>query len=158
MKRKGKETLGFVINGFSIALFFFLASTLDQRTVPPPIRILAWAVLAFGALLILLSVIALASNRKPKLINRGIYGLIRHPMYLGAMVIFLSWIFFFPKWFIVLISFVNIAIVHWSILHGERQNIVKFGESYERYMETVPRINLLAGLLRHIRMNTLISL
>jgi len=33
-------------------------------------------------------------------------------------------------------------------LQGELQNIVKFGDAYRRYMEAVPRINLLIGLLR----------
>ena len=71
-------------------------------------------------------------------------------MYLGAMVLFLSWIFFLPHWIIVLISSVNIAIVYWFILQGEHQNITKFGDTYRRYMETVPRINLLAGLIRRL--------
>jgi protein-S-isoprenylcysteine O-methyltransferase Ste14 len=72
-------------------------------------------------------------------------------MYLGAMMAFLSWIFFLPHWIIVLISSVNIAIVYWTILRGERQNIAKFGDAYRRYMETVPRINLLAGLIRRLQ-------
>ncbi|MEJ2560660.1 MAG: hypothetical protein P8186_31445, partial [Anaerolineae bacterium] len=76
---------------------------------------------------------------------------VRHPMYLGAMLLFLSWIFFLPHWTIVLISAVNIAIVYGFILQGERQNIARFGDTYRRYMETVPRINLLAGLIRRLQ-------
>ncbi len=72
-------------------------------------------------------------------------------MYLGAMVLFLSWIFFLPHWIIVLISSVDIAIVYWFILQGERQNITKFGDTYRHYMETVPRLNLLAGLIRRLQ-------
>jgi protein-S-isoprenylcysteine O-methyltransferase Ste14 len=72
-------------------------------------------------------------------------------MYLGAILIFLSWIFFLPHWIIVLISSVNAAIVYWFILQGERQNIAKFGNTYRRYMETVPRMNLLAGLLNFLQ-------
>jgi protein-S-isoprenylcysteine O-methyltransferase Ste14 len=72
-------------------------------------------------------------------------------MYLGAMLLFLSWIFFVPHWIIVLISSVNIAIVYGFILQGERQNITRFGDTYRRYMESVPRINLLAGLVRRLQ-------
>jgi protein-S-isoprenylcysteine O-methyltransferase Ste14 len=50
-----------------------------------------------------------------------------------------------------LISAVNIAIVYWFILQGERQNITKFGDAYQRYMESVPRINPLAGLIRRLQ-------
>ena len=148
MKQKTKETIGYVVHGLSFALFFYLASSLGVPDVSLPIKYLAWILLGFGVVLFVLSFVTLVSNREAGLIEWGIYGIVRHPMYLGAMVLFLSWIFFHPHWIIVLISFVNIAIVHWFILQGERQNITKFGDAYRRYMETVPRLNLLAGLIR----------
>ena len=151
MKQKTKETFGYVVNGLSFALFFYLASTLDVYYVSPPIRYLAWILLSLGVVLIVLSIAALVNNRKAGLIEWGIYGIVRHPMYLGAMILFLSWIFFHPHWIIVLISSVNIAIVYWFLLQGERQNITKFGDTYRRYMETVPRINLLTGLSRRLQ-------
>ena len=151
MKQETKETLGYVVNGFSFVLFFYLASSLDVPDVPPLIKYLAWILLGSGLVLIVLSIATLVSNREAGLIEWGIYGIVRHPMYLGAMVLFLSWIFFLPHWIIVLISSVNIAIVYWFILQGERQNITKFGDTYRRYIETVPRINLLAGLIRRLQ-------
>jgi protein-S-isoprenylcysteine O-methyltransferase Ste14 len=146
-----KETLGYVVNGLSCALFFYLASTLDALYVSPTIKYFAWILLGSGVVLIVLSITSLVSNREPGLIESGIYGIVRHPMYLGAMVLFLSWIFFHPHWTIVLISSANIAIVYWFILQGERQNIAKFGDTYRRYMETVPKMNLLAGLIRRLQ-------
>jgi protein-S-isoprenylcysteine O-methyltransferase Ste14 len=151
MKQETKETLGYVVNGLSFALFFYLASTLDLPDVSPPIEYLAWILLGLGLVLIVLSIATLVSNREAGLIEWGIYGIVRHPMYLGAMLLFLSWVFFLPHWTIVLISSANIAIVYWFILQGERQNITKFGDTYRRYMETVPRINLLAGLIRRLQ-------
>jgi protein-S-isoprenylcysteine O-methyltransferase Ste14 len=128
-----------------------LASTLDVLYVSPLIKYIGWILLGFGVVLIVLSIATFASNRNVGLIEWGIYGIVRHPMYLGAMVLFLSWIFFLPHWIIVLISSVNIAIVYWFILQGERQNITKFSEKYRRYMETVPRINFLSGLIRRLQ-------
>jgi len=151
MKHGTKETFGYVVNGLSIALFFYLASTLEIPSVSLPIKYLAWILLGLGVVLIVLSTATLVSNRKAGLIEWGVYGVVRHPMYLGAMAAFLSWIFFHPHWIIVLISSVNMAIVYWFTLQGERQNITKFGDTYRRYMETVPRINLLAGLLRSLQ-------
>ena len=151
MKQKTKETIGYVVHGLSFALFFYLASTLDVLYVSPAIKYLAWILLGFGIVLIGLSIATFASNREVGLFESGIYGIIRHPMYLGAMVLFLSWIFFLPHWIIVLISSVNIAIVYWFILQGERQNITKFGDTYKHYMETVPKINLLEGLIRRLQ-------
>ena len=151
MKQEIKETFGYVVNGLSCALFFYLASTLDVLYVSPLMKVLAWFLLGFGVVLIVLSIATFASNRKAGLIEWGIYGIVRHPMYLGATVLFLSWIFFQPHWIIVIISSVNIAIVYWFIVQGERQNIAKFGDAYRIYMKTVPRLNLLAGMFRHIQ-------
>jgi protein-S-isoprenylcysteine O-methyltransferase Ste14 len=153
MKQETKETLGYVINGLSIAALFFLASTLDVSLSLPLVKYLAWILLGFGIFLIVLSTVTLIRHRQEGLIARGVYGIVRHPMYLGAMVIFLSWVFFLPHWVILLISSVNIAIVYWYILQGERRNIEKFGSAYKRYMQAIPRINLMAGLLRRVQSN-----
>jgi protein-S-isoprenylcysteine O-methyltransferase Ste14 len=151
MKQKTKETLGLVVNGLSIALYFYLAATLDVPNVPFPIGYLAWLLFVFGLVLIVLSTATLITNREEGLIDWGIFGVVRHPMYLGAILLFLSWIFFLPHWIIVVISSVNTAIVYWFILLGEGKNITKFGDTYRRYMETVPRVNLLAGLIRRLQ-------
>jgi protein-S-isoprenylcysteine O-methyltransferase Ste14 len=151
MKQETIEILGYAVNGLSLALFFYLASALDVFYVSPGIEYLAWLLLSLGLVLIALSIATLASHQEAGLIEWGIYGIVRHPMYLGAMVLFLSWIFFLPHWTIILISSVNIAIVYGFILQGERQNITKFGDPYRRYMESVPRVNLLAGLIRRLQ-------
>ena len=151
MKQKTIETLGLIVNGLSIALFFYLAATLDVPNVPLPIGYLAWLLFVFGLVLIVLSTTTLITNREEGLIDWGVFGVVRHPMYLGAILLFLSWIFFLPHWIIVVISSVNIAIVYWFILQGERKNITKFGDTYRRYIESVPRINLLAGLIRRLQ-------
>jgi protein-S-isoprenylcysteine O-methyltransferase Ste14 len=56
-----------------------------------------------------------------------------------------------PHWIIILISCLNIPIVYGYILQGEQLNLSKFGDAYGRYMQRVPRINFLAGLLRALR-------
>jgi len=145
------ETLGYIVHVLSFASFFYLASTVDVLPLSPTIQFFAWVLLCSGLILIMLSIIALSRNRGEGLIERGIYGVVRHPMYLGAIVLFLSWIFFFLHWSIVLLSAVNITIVYAFILQGERQNITKFGDVYKHYMESVPRINLFAGLVRRLQ-------
>ena len=150
MKQKTVETLGIVINGMSIALFFYWSATLDAPEHSVPVRVLAWIILAFGFFLIVLSITTLIRNSETGLIDWGIYGIVRHPMYAGAMLAFLSWIFFLPHWIILSVSLVNIAIVYGFILQGERHNLTKFGDAYKGYMETVPRINLFAGIIRHL--------
>ena len=106
---------------------------------------------AAGFILIELSAATLIANRGIGLIDRGIFGMIGYPMYLGAILLFLSWIFFLPHWIVVLVSVANSAIVFWFILQGDRKNITKFGNAYRHYIEQVPRANLVVGLHRILR-------
>ena len=151
MKQKTINSLGYVVNGASIVLFFYLSFTIDVPDSGRTLVYLGGVLLGLGIGLVVLSTITLVRNQGEGLIERGIYGLVRHPMYLGALLCFLSFGFFLPHWLVFLISAVNIAIVYWFILQGDQQNTAKFGDAYRRYMETVPRINLLAGVLRFLR-------
>ncbi len=150
MNQRTIETLGFTVNGMSIVMFFYWSATLDVPEPSVPVRVFAWIILAFGFFLIVLSITTLIRNSETGLIDWGIYGIVRHPMYSGAMLAFLSWIFFLPHWIILSVSLVNIAIVYGFILQGERQNLIKFGDAYKGYMETVPRINPFAVIIRRL--------
>ena len=151
MKRKIVETLGYVVNALSIALYVFLVPILDVPQFLYPLRHLGWLFVAPGIVLIALSIVALVRNKEEGLIEGGVYGMVRHPMYLGAMLCFSSFFFFHPHWITLVISLVNLPIIYLFILQGEEQNIARFGEEYERYMEAVPRINLLAGIFRRLQ-------
>lgn len=151
MRQKVLETLGYIINAGSIASFFFLAGVLETSSVPLAITIITWLFFGFGILLIMLSTITLMRNQGAGLIEGGVFGIVRHPMYVGAMLLFLSWIGLVPHWIIALISIVNIVIVYAYMLQGERFNLAKFGDAYARYMERVPRLDLLTGSIRVLR-------
>jgi protein-S-isoprenylcysteine O-methyltransferase Ste14 len=151
MKQKTKETIGYIVTGLSIALFVYLIAILDVPDFLRPLVYLGWILLGFGIGLVVLSIVALVSNQGAGLVEGGVYGLVRHPMYLGAMLCFLSYFFFHPHWLVLLLSSANVAVVYWFILQGEQQNIAKFGDAYRCYMGSVPRINLLAGVFRRLR-------
>jgi protein-S-isoprenylcysteine O-methyltransferase Ste14 len=151
VKQKTKETIGYLVNGGSIAAFFYLTAVLDTPDWSRSLVYLGWVLLGLAIGLVVLSVAALAGNRGGALIRRGVYGVVRHPMYLGGMICYLSYSFFHLHWLILLISCANIGIVCWFVAQGERQSIARFGDAYTSYMEEVPRINLPAGLLRCLR-------
>jgi protein-S-isoprenylcysteine O-methyltransferase Ste14 len=151
MKGKVLETLGYVVNALSIVLYIFLVPILDVPRFLYPLRHFGWLFLAPGIVLIALSIVALVRNKGEGLIDGGIYGMVRHPMYLGAMLCFSSFFFFHPHWITLVISIVNLPIVYLFILQGDGLNIARFGQDYRRYMESVPRINLLAGIFKCLR-------
>jgi hypothetical protein len=82
MIEKAKEKVCYLINFLSIALYFFLVSILEAHFEIAVFRYLGWILLAFGLLLIISSTLALIRKNIKKLIEDGIYGFIRHPMYL----------------------------------------------------------------------------
>ena len=151
MREKPVDVAGYVVNGVSIALYFLLPSVLDIAISSPVLTSLALALFVIGACLVGLSIIALVRNRGRGLVDRGVFAIVRHPMYLGAMLLFSSFALFYPHWLMVLISVVNIAIVYRFVVQGENQNAIKFGSAYTLYKQSVPRINLLAGILRRLR-------
>jgi protein-S-isoprenylcysteine O-methyltransferase Ste14 len=147
-KEKVLETVGLIINFFSIAGFFFLQFTFDTPFSWPYFNYAGLTLFAAGILLIVMSTSTLLRNRGKGLIDWGIYRFVRHPLYVGAMMLFLSWAFLFPHWYTLLLSFGNIAIVYWFIQQEDRKNVNRFGREYEEYRERVPGVNIVAGIYR----------
>jgi protein-S-isoprenylcysteine O-methyltransferase Ste14 len=75
------------------------------------------------------------SSEKDGLVQEGIYKYIRHPTYLGAILIFYG-IFFIIPWVIILIGVVSfhiyIVLIHSKV--EEKELIRRFGDAYLEYM------------------------
>jgi len=41
--------------------------------------------------------------------------------------------------------------LYFAMLEEEKGNIEKFGDAYKEYMRRVPRINLIAGIMRFLK-------
>jgi protein-S-isoprenylcysteine O-methyltransferase Ste14 len=148
MQQKSKEVIGYIVNGLTIVVYFALLSVLE---IPPALDILqyvGWILLAVGIALVILAFAALLGKHTKAVIDRGILSVVRHPMYLGAMFIFLAMVFFLPHWIMAILSLVSIIYIYWFMVVEETRNIEKFGDDYESYMQLVPRVNLLAGFIK----------
>lgn len=142
--------MGLIINSFSIVGFFFLSFTFESPSSWHIFNYAGLILFASGILLIVTSTITLLRNRGKGLIDWGIYRFVRHPMYVGAMMLYLSWVLILPQWYTLLLSFVNIAIVYWFIYQEDRKNVKLFGSKYEAYRERVPRANILSGICQSL--------
>ena len=83
------------------------------------------------------------------LVTWGVYGLVRHPMYLAGILVFL----FEP-----VITANNLALRVLAALYflfgtfiEERRFLHDFGDEYAAYRREVPRLNIIAGIVRQIR-------
>lgn len=67
------------------------------------------------------------------------------------MGVFIATIFLYQHWLFIVIGIPGIVGLY-LISRGEEQlNIDLFGNEYRQYMQKVPGMNLLAGIIRHFR-------
>ena len=90
-----------------------------------------------------------------KLVDQGIYSIIRHPQYGGSLFIAFSLILTQQTLVSIILGIICIITSYLSMVFEEERVILKFGEEYKDYMKRVPRVNLLAGIIRKIERNKL---
>ena len=149
MRREKKENILMVILGIT----FFL-NIITMNLFPPTIKelvVVGYTILGIGALFFILSVFTLRRKGTGNVVDSGIYGIIRHPMYLGAMVMFFSHIFLGQSWIVAISTIIAIVCCNLIIQSGDQRNIEKFGNDYQLYIQKVPRINFLLGIIRLIQ-------
>jgi protein-S-isoprenylcysteine O-methyltransferase Ste14 len=101
----------FFTNIFGINFFF-----------PPLVSALAavgWILCGFGAVFFARSVITLRVKGVNKIVDSGVFGVVRHPMYLGAMMMFLFHIFLGQHWMVVIGGVVAIGCCYLIIQSGD---------------------------------------
>jgi protein-S-isoprenylcysteine O-methyltransferase Ste14 len=149
MRWKTRDNILMIILGIA----FFL-NIVAINLFPPTIKELVdvgWIIFGVGAFFYVLSVFTLRRKGVSNIVDSGVYGIVRHPMYLGAMLMFFSHIFLGQNWIVAIGTIVAIACCYLIILSGDQRNIEKFGDDYRHYMEKVPRTNLLLGIIRLLR-------
>ena len=120
-----------------------------------------WGVFVFGALLFLSSLMCfskrgqLAEGRgvmsTTVLVESGPYGIVRHPQFLGAILMVCAFILVSQHWVFVLTGAPLVASMSIWVQEAEKHLLAKFGDDYRRYMEKVPGLNLVLGIIRRLQ-------
>jgi len=85
------------------------------------------------------------------LVDSGTYAIVRHPMLLGSILLISVSILISQHW---LAAIVGVPIIVWMYLEevkAEKGLLVKFGDDYKRYMQKVPRMIFILGIIRLLR-------
>lgn len=117
-----------------------------------------WIILAFGIVFLLLAGRSRKKGRisegkgisKEILVESGIYAFVRHPGFLGHILIIFALILIAQQWFSLVIGATLIVLLCLAMIEEEKRNIEKFDDGYKDYMQRVPRMNLLAGIIRQM--------
>jgi len=86
------------------------------------------------------------------LVESGIYGIVRHPQNGTAwLLINLGLILITRHWISLLLGSLSMLMVYADTYKSDRYCMEKFGKQYDSYMERVPRVNFVLGIIRRVR-------
>ena len=85
------------------------------------------------------------------LVDSGLYGVVRHPQYVGLLMCIIAVMFIAQSWIVVLVGAVSIAILALDFPKVDADEGAKFGDAYREYMRRVPGWNPIAGIWRSVR-------
>ena len=124
-----------------------------------PLFIIAWIVWAFGMVLVMTPIImfprrgGVAKGKSfvhtTKLVNTGIYAVVRHPQYTGGIyAIFITTLLAYPHWLFAVLGIPGVIVLYLSTLAEDKTLVEQFGDEYREYMQRVPRVNIFLGIIR----------
>lgn len=158
--RRGTEYLLFAAAGALTLVGWALLWVVGKPTCMPLFYV-GWAFLIVGLMTLALPLVLLPrQGRAPAgggvrqttvVVRSGLYGVIRHPVYLGWMLAFFALILLTQHWLLVVLALAGIVMVYLISIQEERRLISRFGEDYLDYARDVPRFNILAGALQVLR-------
>ena len=84
-----------------------------------------------------------------RLVDSGIYAIVRHPQGgVAWLLIDLGVMLVAQHWLIAILGLASMPLIYLDTLKADRYEIEKFGDAYREYMERVPRVNFVAGIVR----------
>lgn len=124
-----------------------------------PLFIIGWVVWTIGMVLVMAPIVIFPRRggvtkgksfvHTTRLVDTGIYAVVRHPQYLGGILsIFIATLLFYPHWLFVVLGIPGAVILYWSTREEEKRLIKRLGNDYRVYMQRVPRMNLILGIIR----------
>lgn len=127
-----------------------------------PLFIIGWVVWSAGMVLVMAPMIMFprrggVPKGKPfikttRLVDSGLYAVVRHPQYTGGVLaIFLTTLLWYPYWLFGVLGVIGAVVIYLSCREEDKYLIEKFGDDYKDYMQRVPRMNFLLGIMRLLR-------
>jgi len=90
----------------------------------------------------------LAPHGTTTVVQTGIYGIVRHPMWLGMAIWSVALILVFQSVLSIILSAVAVVCFRIGATKEDEFNIKEFGDAYREYIKKVPMWNIFKGLRR----------
>jgi len=147
--------------GVLLILQFGMIWLLDKQISIQGLDFLALGLWLIAMVLLFLPIITLSRKGKvPEkrsyvetevLVDSGLYAIVRHPQYLGWILMYVVVFLFNPRWEIAVVGMAGMVCMFLVVKQEEGLLIEKFGERYVLYIQSVPGLNPFLGIVRLMR-------
>ena len=158
---KRKFSGGIVIASLLIIAQYILAFFVYKLPGYKPLQWVGWVIWAVSLIFGLAPIFILRQKGEVekgnsyvntrKLVDTSLYAIIRHPQYMGGILFNVALMLLAQHWLILLLGTISAVLIWLEIQMADQECIVKFGDEYRRYMQRVPQVNFLLGVIRLIR-------
>jgi protein-S-isoprenylcysteine O-methyltransferase Ste14 len=157
-----RRGLGYeVFSCLAVGTYFSMLALMSKLSAVevPALTYVGWALLALAAVLTFPSFYFLRRGGKPAsgweettaVTARGVYRIVRHPMYFGTALFAVAVALLEQSLAAVGLACAVIVFAYAASRLEEKRNLKKFGDGYRSYVREVPRWNLVLGLWRATR-------
>jgi len=139
-----------------LTLLIFGLSGWFQKATSPVLQVIGNVLICITVVLTLITFVTFRSKGKSErgieettvLIKGTIFGIIRHPLYLGFALWGIGQILAIQSTISMILGLIAISCAWMASKKEDEFNIMKFGDDYGEYMKKVPMWNVLEGLRR----------
>jgi len=127
-----------------------------------PLFIIGWVPWAVGLVMVMAPIVMFprrggvpkgkAFVSTTRLVDTGIYAVVRHPQYTGGiLIIFLTNLLWNPHWLFGVLGVLGAVVAYLGCREEDKYLVEKFGDDYKEYMQRVPGMNFFLGIVRLLR-------
>lgn len=121
--------------------FFFRYSTFSNEYFLPVVRVpLGIILLVISGYLARkgLSIVFGEDRKKPHVISKDVFGIVRHPVYLSEILLYLGFLMMSLSLAAAVVWIFAIVFLHYISRYEEKLLLSRFGDEYKKYMNEVP--------------------
>lgn len=150
-----------VLAGILLLIQFFLLLIFFNVQANILLLGIGWVLLLPGFILSILPITTLSTHGQvPEgddwyetriVVRAGLYGICRHPIILGSMILSISLTLIIQFWLSTLITAITVLLLIDVAIMEDNNNVEKLGSDYFTYRREVPRFNVFLGMYRYYK-------